>query len=366
MVNVLNTLESRYYTSDAIFRDEMERIFYKRWICVGRADQIPNPGDYFVQAVSDESLIITRDRHGAARAFYNVCRHRGTRLCATDSGRFHETIQCPYHAWTYTLDGRLIGAPNMNEVAGFEKRDYPLYSASLETWQGFLFVNLDPNSESLAETFAPLDGKFDRWDIARLKMARRIHYDVQANWKLLVENYSECYHCPLIHPELARLSPYLSGDNDIAEGPFLGGHMFINEQHGSLTTTGGTCRPPLGDVSGDDLHRVYYYSIFPNMLLSLHPDYVMAHTLWPQSPGRTLITCEWLFDPDTMADPGFNPDDAVEFWDLTNRQDWHICEESQVGMRSRVYRPGPLHSVQELLPVAFDQEVLRALGHSQQ
>jgi Rieske 2Fe-2S family protein len=207
-----------------------------------------------------------------------------------------------------------------------------------------------------------LNGKFDRWDIANLKTAHRIEYDVQANWKLLVENYSECYHCPLVHPALAALSPYTSGDNDLVEGPFLGGHMLISDGHGSMTTTGGTNRPPLGAVGGDDLQRVYYYSLFPNLLLSLHPDYVMFHTLWPLSPTQTLIVCEWLFDPDTMAQPEFDPGDAVEFWDMTNRQDWHICEQSQIGMRSRVYRPGPLHTAQEALPAAFDQEVLKALG----
>lgn len=364
MLERQQTLPANYYTSDAVFRDELEHILYRHWICVGRADQIPNPGDYFVQNVGDESLIVTRDRNGDEHAFYNVCRHRGTRLCAKEQGRFHETIQCPYHAWTYTLDGRLIGAPNMGEIGGFDKRDYPLYNACLGTWQGFLFVNLDPEPEPLNLAFAPLNGKFDRWDLSGLRMARRINYDVQANWKLLVENYSECYHCPLVHPALSRLSPYQSGVDDLVEGPFLGGPMLINEEHDSLTTTGGTCRPPLGEVSGDDLRRVYYYSIFPNMLLSLHPDYVMVHTLWPQSQDRTLITCEWLFDPETMARPDFDPDDAVEFWDMTNQQDWHICEESQIGMRSRVYRPGPLHSIQENLPVAFDQEVLRALGHS--
>jgi Rieske 2Fe-2S family protein len=360
MLKTLNTLHSHYYTSESIFREELERIFYQRWVCVGREEQIQNPGDYFVQNIGDESLIINRDRSGAVNAFYNVCRHRGARLCANESGHFRETIQCPYHAWTYSLDGRLIGAPNMTDTAGFNKRDHPLHNACIETWQGFLFVNLDPEPEPLSLAFAPLDGKFDRWDVAGLRIARRIHYDVQANWKLLTENYSECYHCPLVHPALAKLSPYDSGQNDLFSGPYLGGYMLINED--SLTMTGDTHRPPLGQVSGDDLHRVYYYSLFPNTLLSLHPDYVMFHTLWPQSPGRTLITCEWLFDPETMARPDFSADDAVEFWDMTNRQDWHICQEAQIGMKSRVYRPGPL-SAEEILPAAFDQEVLRALGH---
>jgi len=362
MNTLLRTLPTHYYTSPSILQDEQDHIFYKRWVCVGRAEQIPHTGDYFVQAIGDESLIMTRDRHGQPRAFYNLCRHRGTQICEAASGKFHNTIQCPYHAWTYGLDGRLIGAPNMQEVAGFDKDEYPLYAARLETWQGFLFVNLDPHAEPLAQALAPLDGKFDNWNLPDLRSARRITYDVQANWKLLVENYNECYHCPLVHPALAALSPYESGDNDLTEGPYLGGFMLIN--HDSMTMTGRSCRPPLGAISGEDLRRVYYYSLFPNLLLSLHPDYVMFHTLWPQSPTRTLIVCEWLFDPATMAQPDFDPTDAVEFWDMTNQQDWHICEQSQIGMRSRVYQPGPLQTMQEILPAAFDREVLKALGHN--
>jgi len=356
----VHTLERQYYTSEAIFQAELERIFYKNWICVGRVEQIPNPGDYFVRTIGTEGLIITRDRQSEVHAFYNVCRHRGTRLCDQPSGHFRESIQCPYHAWTYGLDGRLIGVPGMAEMKGFDKRDYGLYHPCLETWEGFLFVNLDPKAESLAKAFAPLAGKFDRWEIGNLRSARRIDYDTQANWKLLTENYSECYHCPLVHPALSKLSPYDSGEDDLTSGPYLGGFMRINED--SLTLSGGTARPPLGSVEGADLHRVYYYSLFPNMLLSLHPDYVMFHTLWPQAPGRTLITCEWLFNPQTMARPDFDASDAVEFWDMTNRQDWHICEEGQIGIGSRIYQPGPANDWHEALPVAFDAQVLKALG----
>src|SRR5262249_55610574 len=158
-----------------------------------------------------------------------------------------------------------------------------------------------------------------------LRSARRIDYDIKANWKLIVQNYSECYHCPLIHPQLDRLSPWDSGRNDLSAGSFLGGYMTLNHVGGSMTTSGGTSRPPLGALAGEDLGRVYYYTIFPNMLLSMHPDYVMVHTIWPQEPGRTLITCEWLFDRATMERPDFDPSDAVEFWDLTNRQDWQVC-----------------------------------------
>ncbi|HKG92964.1 MAG TPA: RHO alpha subunit C-terminal catalytic domain-containing protein, partial [Gemmatimonadaceae bacterium] len=209
--------------------------------------------------------------------------------------------------------------------------------------------------------WAPLVGKFARFNLPALVAARRIEYDVAANWKLVVQNYSECYHCAPVHPELVKLSPATSGENDLVSGPFLGGFMTIAQEGGSLTESGRACGAPVGELPAEDHRRVYYYSLFPNVLLSLHPDYVMCHTLWPQGPARTRIVCEWLFHPDTL-DPssGFDPDDGVRFWDATNRQDWHVCELSQRGVSSRAYRPGP-YSRRESLSVAFDRQVLEAL-----
>lgn len=354
------TLPGRYYTSGEIYAHEQERIFGGSWICIGRQEQIADPGDYVLVNVCGENLIVLRDRAATPRALYNVCRHRGTRMCEAERGRFGETIQCPYHAWTYALDGRLIAARHMQEVAGFDKRDYPLHTAELVAWEGFLMLNLAPEPEPFEVAYAPLLGKWDAWNLAGLKVAHRVEYDVRANWKLIVQNYSECYHCPLIHPALDALSPSQSGRNDLSEGPFLGGYMTLRHSGGSMTITGRTARPPVGAVAGEDLDRVYYYSLFPNLLLSLHADYVMAHTLWPEAPDRTRIICEWLFEPATIALPDFDPADAVEFWDMTNRQDWHVSELTQLGAASRAYRPGP-YANQEGLLAAFDREYLRVL-----
>ncbi len=357
------TLPGRYYTSPEIYAEEQERIFTARWICVGRAAEIPAAGDYVLRTIAGESVIVVRGRDGALRAFYNVCRHRGTRLCEEPRGRFSETIQCPYHAWTYTIDGQLIGAPHMNEVQGFDKRDYPLHSVQLETWEGFVFVNLAGEPEPFARAFAAVAGRFGRFNLSALTAARRVDYEVAANWKLIFQNYSECLHCPVIHPGLAKLTPYTSGENDLIDGPFLGGYMVITRDGGSLTLSGRACGAPVGPLPAEDLNRVYFYSIFPNLLLSLHPDYVMFHTLWPDGPARTRITCEWLFHPDAFAAPAFDPDDAVGFWDETNRQDWHICEQSHAGITSRAYVPGP-YSPREGISAAWDREFLRALGHA--
>lgn len=353
------TLPGRYYTSPEIYAAEQERIFGGRWVCLGRAEEVAAPGDYMLAEVAGESLIVVRDGAGALHAHFNVCRHRGTRMCDEPRGRFGETIQCPYHAWTYGLDGRLVAARHMQDAPGFERADWPLRSAAAAEWEGFVYVCLAAAPEPFAEAFAPVLGRFSRWGVADLRRGARIVYEVAANWKLVVENYSECYHCPLIHPELVQLTPWQSGRNDLSEGPFLGGYMELT--HDSMTVGGGTHRPPVGTLGGEELRRVYYYALFPNLLLSLHPDYVMAHTLWPEAPGRTRVVCEWYFDPVTMAGPGFDPSDAVQFWDTTNRQDWRVCELSQLGVSSRAYTPGPFAQSEGLL-WQFDREYLRALG----
>jgi Rieske 2Fe-2S family protein len=353
------TLAQRYFISPEVFAEEQEKIFSAQWVLVGHQSQIDKPGDYFVPEVAGESLIVARDREGSIRGFYNVCRHRGTRLCEEQSGH-SSTIQCPYHAWTYGLDGRLIGVPHMESVPGFDKADYSLHAVNLALWEGFIFVNLAEGAMPIEEWFAPLAGKFSRWNLPRLRSAKRIEYDVRANWKLMFENYSECYHCPGVHPMLSKVSPYDSAENDLIEGPFLGGFMKVNKGK-SLTMSGNACALSVGD--GNDLQEVFYYSIFPNMLLSMHPEYVMVHQLWPQAPDRTLIVCDWFFHPDAAGatDPGYNPDDAIEFWDVTNKQDWHVCELSQQGIASRAYQPGP-YSPRESIPAAWDQEYLRRIS----
>src|SRR4030081_2259425 len=314
------TLPQRYFISPDVFAEEQAGIFSTQWVLVGHQSQIPKAGDYLVQEVAGDSLIVMRDKNAVVHGFYNVCRHRGTRL-KEDACGHAAAIQCPYHAWTYGLDGKLIGAPHMDDVPGFDKADYSLHAVNLALWEGFIFVNLAKKPMPLEKWFAPLAGKFSHWNMSILRSAKRIEYDVRANWKLMFENYSECYHCPGVHPMLSKVSPYDSAENDLCEGPFLGGFMKIN-QGKSLTMSGNACASFVGDIK--NLQQVFYYSIFPNMLLSLHPEYVMVHQLWPQSPERTLIVCDWFFHPDAFNRKDFRPEDAIEFWDMTNKQDWQI------------------------------------------
>jgi glycine betaine catabolism A len=351
------SLPGRYYTDPGHYRAELEWFFFGMWFHAGRADEIPNRGDFVVREIGDESLILAHDEHGELSAFYNVCRHRGTRLCAERSGTFASTIQCPYHAWTYNLSGRLVAAPHMDGTEGFRLDDYPLFRATVGHWDGHVFLNLADNPAPLEDQLAGLDARFQPWGMKDLRLGKRIVYDVAANWKLIIHNYSECLHCPGVHPALQKLSHYLSGENEPAGETYLGGRMRLREGIGTLSLDGCLRRPCLPGLDATECRYVYYYALLPNLLLSLHPDYVMTHSLWPRGVDRTEIICEWLFHPEVLDGADFDAADVIAFWDLTNRQDWHVCEEMQIGLRSRAYLPGPYSHREDLLP-GFDRIIL--------
>lgn len=355
------TLPGKYYTSEEIFQLESKNIFSKQWLYAGRICQLKNAGSYFLFNIDHESIIILRDQNEGVKAFYNVCRHRGTRLCSEAEGKFSKTIQCPYHAWTYDLQGNLLAAPNMNEVTGFDNADYPLHEVELAVWEGGIFINLAEEPEPFEKAFKPLIGKFEQWNMPELAIAHHLVYEMDANWKLIFQNYSECYHCPNLHPQLNRLTPFRNSANDLEEGPFLGGPMKFAQDFESMTMSGRRCAAPLGGISGEDLRLVYYYTIFPNMLLSLHPDYVLIHQIHRQSPTHTRIVCDWLFHPDAIAKPDFDASDAIKFWNTTNKQDWQVSELSQQGIASQVYSPGPYSELESMI-ADWDRHYLETLS----
>ena len=355
------TLPGEYFTSAAIFHEEAERIFGSRWLFAGQVARIPKPGDWFLFELGGESVVVVRDRAGLVRAHHNVCRHRGSRICLAESGSAPVGLQCPYHAWTYELDGRLRAAPNMSDVAGFDRAALPLQSVPVEVWEGLVFVHLGAAPRPFAEEMAALAGRFERWRLAELVPVHRTVYEVEANWKLFFHNYSECYHCPTVHPHLNALTPYRNTTNDLDSGAVLGGPMWMTNADGSMTIGGQRCAPLLPGLGEADRGHVLYYIVFPSMFLSLHPDYALVHRAQPLAVGRTRIVCEWLFHPDAVAAPGFDPEPAIEFWDLTNRQDWELCANAQQGVGSRAYVPGPYSELESQL-AAFDREYLAAMG----
>jgi Rieske 2Fe-2S family protein len=359
------TLPSRFYTDPQIFAREREEFFASQWVCVARLEDLAAPGDYVLREIAGDSVIVTRDGDGQCRGFFNVCRHRGTRLCTEPKGHFADRIQCPYHAWTYALDGRLVAAPHMDGTPGFRCDDITLGAVAVDVWDGHVFACLGRPQVPLREQVGELASKFAPWGMFELRRAHRVTYDVKANWKLLIQNYSECLHCPIIHPALQKLSHYMSGDNEPSTRTWLGGRMELRPEIGTMSRDGRLRRPPLPGLGEQEQRHVYYYALLPNLLLSLHPDYVMTHVLWPRACDRTEVWCEWLFHPRVFDQPTFDPADAIDFWDQTNREDWRVSELSQLGLTSRGYRPGP-YSIRERLLSDLDRIVLDALGETRE
>ena len=362
----VSTLPGRYYYDSTIYDQEIERIFSEMWVCVGRAETLPDPGSYQLVTLGNESIIIVRGRDRHLRAFYNVCRHRGARLCSEVAGQLKGSIQCRYHAWTYGLDGRLIGAPNVLHDEQFDSATRGLFPVALEVWEGMIWLNLsdhpEPIEDQLHPTLIERFGSyvpFTRYDVGNLKVGKTIVYDLQANWKLLLENFMECYHCSPMHPELCHLLPaFRSGIADLVDGEAA----TLADSVEAFTMTGKASRPHLPGLLPQDLRRYYGVVLNPNMLLNLLDDHVVIHTLLPQAPDHTLVTCDWLFDPQVMAQPNFDPMDAVELFDIVNKQDWEVCELTQQSMRSKAFRAGGIYVPTERHIRVFADFVLERLG----
>ncbi len=358
------TLPGEYYHSEEIYGRELEQIFYQRWQLACREEQVAEPGDFLTVPVGDESIIVTRTRNRDIRAHFNVCRHRGTQICAEDEGHFtNDVIQCPYHAWQYDLDGALKGAPLMRDVPGFDKKDYSLHAAHVHLWGGFVFINLADSPAPFEEEMGALIGRFGDWRLPELRIAHHLPYRLKCNWKLIIQNYQECYHCPGVHPLLSDWTPFQNAVHDCLEGAVIGGFMTLTKKRGSMTMDGEAAAPPVCNVSGDDLQRVHYYSVFPNLLLTPHPDYVLYHLIRPVSVDEITSDCYFLLHPNILndADRMQRFQSAVEFWDMTNKQDWAVCEQMQLGTRSRRFKRGR-YAPQEDILYALDREVLKALG----
>jgi Rieske 2Fe-2S family protein len=369
------------YVEEAEFGREREAMLFADWFCVGRAEAVAEPGQYLTAAVAGESIIVCRTRGRGLAGFYNLCRHRGSRLVppavcqpAADSGptgTFDGSIRCPYHGWTYALDGTLRAAPFLADLRPHRSR-LSLHRVEIGEWGGFVFVRLGPppaepqsagdhvaeagnrpaesaaggGAPTLARWLGEIPARLAAYPLGELRTGRRMLYQVSANWKVILENFNECYHCGPVHPELCELVPAFrrggGGDLDWDAG--------IPQRDGTYTFTrsGVSDRAPFPGLADEDLARHKGELVLPNLMLSLSADYVAAFTLWPQSAGHTVIACDLLFQAAELARPGFDPSDAVEFWDLVNRQDWAVCELVQDGMRSRAFTTGYLAPMEEL------------------
>jgi Rieske 2Fe-2S family protein len=344
-------LPASAYLDPAHFAREREAIFFREWTCIGRADQLPEAGDFLHVALAGERLVIVRDRAGEIGAFFNVCSHRGSELvaaepkpdpCGARSGHFPGSIRCQYHAWTYELDGRLRGAPYIEFTEGRPAASFGLRTIPVEQWGGFLFVNLagaaSPPRQSLAQQLGEIATRIERYPLADLRIGGRLVYDVAANWKVLSENYNECYHCGPVHPELCQLVPAFKR----AGGAHLDWPDGIPHRAGAWTfTLSGTAkRAPFPGLNEKEQTHHKGELVYPNLWLSLAAEHVAQFTLFPLAPGATRIVNDFLFHKDEVSKPGFDPRDVIDFWDIVNRQDWGICESVQRGMASRGFVSG--------------------------
>jgi Rieske 2Fe-2S family protein len=332
-------LPASAYTSPDVFAWEQRHFFAGTWVCLGRVESLC-PADATQRAVTvgDVRVLIAWDASGALAAFANTCRHRGHELLGAGESSSHKAVVCPYHAWSYRLDGSLIVAPGFEDVASSEPAAHGLVRLQLETWHGWVFVNALASGSSFADHIGGLGSLVAPYAPERLVLGASHEYVVAANWKVVTENYHECYHCPLIHPELCAVSPPASGENFDLPGAWVGGSMDLRE---GAETTSLNGRSGGRNIDGVDPRQVLYLGLFPNLLISPHPDYVMTHRMTPLAPDRTQVDCAWYFLPDESgAAP--EPSYAVDFWDRTNRQDWGACESVQRGLASPHFRPGPL------------------------
>lgn len=346
------TLPSQYYWAKDIFELEKERIFYDTWLYVGRVQSIPGPGDFITQDIVDECVIVVRDKQGAINAFSNVCRHRGNKLCSAASGKFRgSAIPCQYHGWTYDLEGKLIATPNMIGTEGFSKEDFPLYPVSIHIWKGCIFVNLSANPEPFDPGIGPVAEKIDRYNLENLAVGARKDYILEANWKIVNENNIECYHCPSIHPELCAIQPNIRkgmiGSSNSDGNPLIeGGNAF--------TPDAKTKRPLISTITPEDEGRFRSTPIWPCFFLGLLPDSVFAFNVWPVTPEKSRVTVDWLFEPSTIAMPGFDPSDTVDFGDNVLKQDFSVCHSVQKGIKAKSHRAG-VYTPNEFLLHEFNE-----------
>jgi glycine betaine catabolism A len=350
--NDARTLPAAAYVSHDVFRWEQEHFFEESWVCVGRSGDLAEAGDQRAVAVGTEAILLVRGRDGRLRGFFNTCRHRGHELVSCGEAPVNSNaVRCPYHRWMYDLDGTFKGGPGLASQEGFDRfdPDHNLVRAYVEEWAGWAFANVSGTAPPLSKWIGALDELIADYEPERLVAGARHEYDLRANWKIVVENYHECYHCTEIHPELCRVSSPGSGYDYEPNGAVLGGSMELNDGVRTMSLTGESLGVPFRKLDEARLRDVYYLEVFPNLLLSIHPDYVMTHRLEPLSPGATRIECAWLFPPEAYERAGFEPSYAAEFWDVTNRQDWAACEAVQRGAAGRGYRQAPFSTQEKVV-----------------
>lgn len=366
--SLISTLPGKYYTDPDIFAAEQARIFESLWFCAVRSSELADPGDFRTVQVGSESVLISRARDGSLRAFLNICRHRGARLCTEESGSVKRAFQCPYHAWTYGLDGRLIAAPNLTSMPDIDRVEYGLHPVHLREWLGYAWVNLAGEPPSFADSVIAaaterLGGAdaIDHYRIDELTVGKRITYDVKANWKLIIENFMECYHCATIHPELTEVLPEFA--DGYAAQYYVGHGAEFGAEINGFTVDGRPGFDKIAGVTEEQDRRYYAITVKPQVFINLVPDHVILHRMFPLAADRTVVECDWLYAKDVVA-AGRDVSPSVELFHRVNAQDFAACERCQPAMSSRAYRDGGVLVPSEHHIGAFHDWVRVMLGES--
>ena len=382
-------LPGAFYTSREVFAVDVERIFRRWWSFAGHACTIPHPGDWFTCQIAGDSIIVLRDQHGEIRAFFNTCRHRGSRICGAETG--HAThLVCPYHRWSYDLSGRLM----MDTAAefGVDRGALSLHPARVRNAAGLIFVSLAENPPSFDEAFAAISRKLEPHGMERAKVAHVAEYKVKANWKIVFENNRECYHCPAHHKEYnratydvardeARVDPRRQAELDaIAEranarfrvlgldeggvsssmtGAFFRCHRTpLMEGFVTQSMDGKPVSTLMGEFTEHDVGTLRI-TVFPNFWQHSNSDHAVAARLTPLAPDLTLVRGIWLVDKDALEGKDYTLETLLPLWSTTNEQDWTICENQQAGVDSSRYRPGPYSKLREQNVAHFLEWYLR-------
>jgi Rieske 2Fe-2S family protein len=361
LTRVEPTLPARWYLDETHHRRELEAIWYRAWLCAGRADDYAAPGDYRVHRIGDQSIVITRASDGTLSAFHNTCRHRGAELCADEHGRFsRERIVCPYHAWTYSLRGELIATPHRLPSDGFRPEGFGLYRVACATWAGFVFVNLAPPAGVPLERLVAAGARdLQHWPLDRLATAHRESHVIACNWKVFWENFSECYHCPRVHPELCGLVPMyghavVSADDDPAQvaGTARAGSSPLASGAVTWTLDGKTTLPFFPDLTeAERAAGMTFVTLLPGMFIIAHADYLRTVRVRPLAAETTELTVEWLLPDEARDAQDFDLERLTALGRLVVTQDARVCEINQRGLRCREHVGGVLvaqeHGVHE-------------------
>ena len=349
------------YTSPEWYQREIETMFKKEWLMVGRADRIPNAGDYFCVDIAGEPVIVVRDHAGQVRAHSASCRHRGTPVASGEGNC--KAFQCPYHRWVYSLEGDLLGAPEMQRTKNFDRADYGLVPVRLESWEGFLFINFDPGAPRLAEFLGDLTEKMAQYRLSELVWTRRKVYTLECNWKVYVDNSIECYHLPTVHEKtIEEYAPMDAWVPEEAQGSYMMLYGLFPDTLALLKGQQGF--DPIEGLGGPGVKRHDIPWIYPNTHILATTDTVWWLTMFPEGPERMRVEVNSCFPKKTTERQDFAEIAAIYYkrLDTTNPEDNRISELQQKGLRARLNRPGRYSFHEELVHTFANYILDRVVG----